>query len=116
MTLRHLSFAVLLASPMLVSCMGMAAMGAVSGIAEAHDAGNCAQVITEVDQYHSFFTDRPALAAEAFYLKGDCLIRMGQSTEGYGLMQYIAEQHPESPYAYQAKARIDARARNATPD
>ena len=108
MTKPHF-FALLLAMPMLVSCMGMAAMGAVSGIAEAHDAGNCQQVITEVDQYHSFFADRPALAAEAHYLKADCLLRTGRSTEGYGLMAYIAEQHPDSPYAYQAQARLDAR-------
>ena len=81
--------------PSLVSCIGLAAMGAVTGIAEAYDAGDCARVIRETDEYQPFFEDRPALLAEASYLKADCLIRMNRETEGYGLMRYIAEQHSD---------------------
>ncbi|MCR9092612.1 MAG: hypothetical protein NXI30_00205 [bacterium] len=99
----------LLLLPSLVSCIGLAAMGAVTGIAEAYDAGDCARVIRETDEYQPFFEDRPALLAEASYLKADCLIRMNRETEGYGLMRYIAEQHSDTPYAYQAQARLDAR-------
>ena len=36
--------------PSLVSCIGLAAMGAVTGIAEAYDAGDCARVIRETDE------------------------------------------------------------------
>ncbi len=46
--------------------------------------------------------------SEANFLKADCLMSMRQEGDAIALFRYVAEGHPESPFAYRAAARVDA--------
>lgn len=86
----------------------MMELGAASELASLHQQRECAELLAKAELNLPFLKDRPELVAQASYLKADCLMRMGRDSEALGLFRYIAEQHPESPYAYQSQARIDA--------
>lgn len=92
----------------LLGCGGLMELGAVAELTELHQRNECGQLVAKADTNLAFLEDRPDLLAQAHYLKADCLMRMRREAEALGLFRYVTEQHPESPYAYQAQARIDA--------
>ena len=90
-----------------LACGGLIEIGAQAQLQELHRENECAKLIQAADESYSFIADRPDLVAEANFLKGDCLVRMGKVREGIALFRYVVEQHPTSPFAYRAQARVD---------
>lgn len=88
-------------------CGGLVESGSQIKLQELHRDDECAKLIQTADEVHGFIADRPDLLAEADFLKADCLMSMGQEGDAIALFRYVAERHPESPYAYRSDARVD---------
>jgi len=88
-----------------LGCGGMVAQGASIQITDAYGRAECDRVVQLVNGATGQFSEHPELEAQAIFLKADCLDRMSREDEAQALFRYVAERHPESPYAYQALAR-----------
>lgn len=93
---------------LLVGCGGLLETGTQAQLQELHRNHECAKLLQTADETYSFIADRTDLLAEANFLKADCLVSMGWEEDGIALYRYVAERHPESPFAYQARARVVA--------
>ena len=87
-------------------CGGFLAIGATTDIGEQYRANECAVVLERVDEYASMLADHPLALAEAQLYKGKCLSRMGRTDEAIAAYSYVSEQHPETPFAYEARALL----------
>ncbi len=96
-----------LASLASLGCSGMLAAGAMADLQELYAAGECKQVIARSTEYASFLEADPARVAEANFLKAQCFAQLGRRAEAIAVFRYVAEQHPTSPYAYQARVMIE---------
>ena len=88
----------------LTGCTNMATAGMLIEIEESFRAGECAMVLDKVAESTSFLQDRPERLAQAYFYKARCLARMGRRDEAAALFLYITEQHPTTPFAYEAQA------------
>ena len=98
--------AILLVPLLSTACGGLVEAGTAAQLQDLHRKNECAKLIQTADESYAFIADRPDIVAEANFLKADCLVRMGQQAEGIALFRYVAEQHPTSPFAYRAQARL----------
>lgn len=89
-------------------CGGLVESGSQIKLQELHRDNECAKLIQTADEVYTFIADRPDLLAEANFLKADCLMSMGHESDAIALFRYVAERHPESPFAYRAAARVEA--------
>lgn len=81
-------------------------MGAVTDVGDQYRAGECARVLELVDEYLPFLTDHPTELAEVYLYKGKCLSRMERTEEAKAAFSYVSEQHPDTPFAYEARAML----------
>ena len=86
------------------SCSGLIQVGVMAEVIDQFHEGNCAGVVQTVDESIGFISSRPELLAEAFLYKARCLERMSRRSEAAELYRYVSEQHPNTPYAYEARA------------
>ncbi|MCP4092816.1 MAG: hypothetical protein GY747_05135, partial [Planctomycetes bacterium] len=89
-----------------LSCTGLIQTGTMVNITDSYQQGNCASVLDQVDEGMVFISERPDLLAEAFLYKAKCLEQMGRANEATELYRYVSEQHPTTPFAYEARAHL----------
>ncbi|AZD17622.1 tetratricopeptide repeat protein [Pseudomonas chlororaphis] len=73
----------------------------------AYDAGNCERVMLELSQVDRTSRSRPYIQPEVSMLRGQCLERQKLFLDAAQTYQYIITEHPNSEYAYRARARLE---------
>jgi hypothetical protein len=88
-------------------CGGFFRLGAITNLRDDYASGECAAVVRQVSEYSSWLEGDSAALAEAYFLKANCLDRMSREAEAQQLYHYVVDQHPDTPFAYQARALIE---------
>ncbi|AZD31406.1 hypothetical protein [Pseudomonas chlororaphis] len=73
----------------------------------AYDAGNCERVMLELSQVDRTSRSRRYIQPEVSMLRGQCLERQKLFLDAAQTYQYIITEHPNSEYAYRARARLE---------
>ncbi|MGE7959700.1 tetratricopeptide repeat protein [Pseudomonas sp. NPDC089530] len=73
----------------------------------AYDAGNCERVMLELSQVDRTSRSRRYIQPEVSMLRGQCLERQKLFLDAAQTYQFIITEHPNSEYAYRARARLE---------
>jgi hypothetical protein len=72
----------------------------------AAERGHYQYALNRLNEAEHLTQPAPIVKAEIVYLKGVCYAGLGRNADARGSFQYVADQFPDTEFAYQAKERL----------
>jgi outer membrane protein assembly factor BamD (BamD/ComL family) len=106
---------ILMSAVLALAGCATAQRGALSRAYSKVEDGKYEGALNDLSRSEKYTSPSEELQAEIAFLRGHCYEALSRLPEAIGSYQYLIEHFPNSIYAYQAKAKLEALERSRAP-